>query len=83
MQERTKVKIIIILREVETGISRILVKFKRIKVVIGNKEIMEEDKILTIKAGMREDLVIKEIMEGKLLLVNLAGKIIRAFLKIK
>ena len=76
-------KIIIILREVETGITRILVKFKRTKVVIGSREIMEEDKILTIKAGMREDLVIKEIMEGKPLLVNLAGKIIRAFLKIK
>ena len=86
MQVTTKVKITLIEKEMEIGITRILVKTKTIKVMIGSKAIMEEDKIIR-KVGMKEGLVIKGIMalriEGIIHSTNLAGKIIGAFLQIK
>ena len=78
-------KITTIERGMEIGITRILVKTKTTKVMIGSKETMEEDKTTIRKVGMKEGLVIKGIMRGEIIhSINLAGKIIRgAFLKTK
>lgn len=80
--------ITLIERRMEIGITRILVKTKTIKVMIGSREIMEEGKTIIRKVAMKEGLVIRGIMasmiEEIIPSINLAGKIIRRVsLKIK